>query len=93
MVVFPNRGSGISVLILRVVYNFEKNRFLTKNIRKFFKRSVTIWEHIRNCTPYRIYANNSPEDPLSNRGSAIAELILRVEILNFEKNRFLTKSK
>ena len=47
---------------------------------------------IRNSTAYKLYANGIPEDTLTNRGSEIDELILRVKILNFEKNRFLAKN-
>ena len=42
-------------------------------------------EHTRNSKPYRLYANDSTEGPLSNRSSEIAVLISRVEIFNFEK--------
>ena len=44
---------------------------------------------IEHCTG--LYANGSPEGALSNSGSAIAELILRVKTLNSEKNEFLPK--
>ena len=42
-------------------------------------RSMAILEHARNNTPYRLYANCSPEGPLSNRDSCIAGIILRIE--------------
>ena len=40
---------------------------------------MDILEQIRNSTTYRLYANGSSEDPLSNRGSWIAGIIFRVE--------------
>ena len=43
---------------------------------------MAILRGIRNSTAYR------PKDTLSNRGSDMAELILRAEILNFEKSIF-----
>ena len=46
---------------------------------------MAIWEHIRNSTPYRLYANGSSEGSLSNHGSGIPEIIFWVEILNFKK--------
>ena len=49
------------------------------------------WKHIRNSTPYRLYANGNPEGPLSNRGSGISGIILRVEILNLERIDFWPK--
>ena len=58
---------------------FEKINFVASK----YCRSVAIWGHIRNSTPYRLYGDGSLWDPLSNRGSEIADLILRVEILNF----------
>ena len=48
-------------------------------------------KHTRNSTLYKLYVNGSPEGPLSNGYSGIAELIFGVEILNFEKIDFLTK--
>ena len=48
-------------------------------------RSVAICEHIRNSTANGLYANGGSKVPLSIRGSGIAILILRIEILNFEK--------
>ena len=44
------------------------------------------WHHT-----YGLYANDSPEGCLSNGGSEIAELILRVEVINFEKVDFCSK--
>ena len=32
-------------------FEFKNNRYFAKNIWKFHKRSVAIWEHIRNSTP------------------------------------------
>ena len=68
----------------------QKNRFLAKNIWKFPRRSVAIWKHIINNTPYSLYANGNLDGPLSNCGSRIAEIILWVEILNFKKIDFCT---
>ena len=45
-------------------------------------------EHIRNSTQCRLYANDSPEDPLSSHDGGIAEIIWRVKILNFKKIDF-----
>ena len=39
---------------------------------------MDLWEHIKNNTPYRLYANGSPEGPVSNRSNGIAGTILRV---------------
>ena len=50
---------------------------------------MDILEHIRNSTLYSLYANDSPEGALSNRGSGIAELIFWIEIFNFIKIDFL----
>ena len=62
-------------------YDIEKIGF--QNIHffasQFSKKSVGISEHIRHSTPYRLYANGCPEYPLSNHGSGIAKIILRVE--------------
>ena len=44
-----------------------------------------------NNATYKQYANGSPEESLSKRGYGIAELILRVEILKFEKIDFWPK--
>ena len=46
---------------------------------------MAILENIRNDTPYILYADGSPEGPFSNRGSAIAGIILRFEISNLKK--------
>ena len=51
---------------------------------------MAIWEHIRNITPYRLYANDSPEGPLTNRDSGIAKVILWVKRMNI-KNFFCLK--
>ena len=53
---------------------------------------MAIWEHIRNSIPYRLYANGSPEGPLSNRNSRIAEIVLWIEILNFKEIDFWLKT-
>ena len=50
---------------------------------------MTIWEPIRNSTPFRLYANGCPKGPLSNRGSGIAEKIA----FELKKNRLLKKKK
>ena len=42
-------------------------------------------ECIRNSTPYTLYANGKAECPFSNRGSGIADIVMGVVILNFEK--------
>ena len=42
-------------------------------------------ENMVNRAPYSLYANGSSEGPFLNRGSGIVGIILRVEILNFEK--------
>ena len=82
-----NRGSGIAELVLRVeIFNFKKIFFWPKNIWKFSRRSVVILQLMRNSTAFSLYANGSPEGALSNRG--IAELILWVEIFNYEKIDF-----
>ena len=52
---------------------------------------MAIWEHIRNSTPYTLYANGCPESTISKLEEGIAVLILRVEILNFEKIVFWPK--
>ena len=49
---------------------------------------MAILRGIRNSTAYRLYGNGKPKDTLSNRGSDMAEVILRAEILNFEKSIF-----
>ena len=59
-------------------------------IRHTTIQHTTYNEITHNKTTYhdsicRLYANGSPEGPLSNRGSGRAELILRVNVLNFEK--------
>ena len=69
----------------------KKNGFMARNIWKFSRRSVAILEHIRNSTRYKLYIDGSSESPLSNRGNGIAELILTVKILNFEKIDFCAK--
>ena len=46
--------------------------------------------HISNSTPCRLYANDGPE--VSNRDSGIVAIILRVEIFNYEKFNFWSKS-
>ena len=48
-------------------------------------------EHIKNSTPYRLYAYYSPKGALLYRGSGIAGRILRIKIFNFEKIEFLPK--
>ena len=53
---------------------------------------MAILEHIRDITIYRLYANGCPKCSLSNRGCGTAGIVLRVEILNFQKNRFLAKN-
>ena len=52
---------------------------------------MAILKDIRKIASYRLYANGSPESTLSNRGCGISEIIVRVEILNFEKKK--TKKK
>ena len=52
---------------------------------EFSRRSVAIFQHIRNIKRYRLYAHDSPDGALSNHGSEIAELILWIEILNLKK--------
>ena len=52
---------------------------------------MVIGEHIRNSTPYKLYANGSPEYRLFNRSNGIAEIILWVKILNFKKFDFQPK--
>ena len=49
---------------------------------------MTIWEHVRDITPYRVYGNGCSADLLSNRCIGIAEVILKVGIWNFEKIDF-----
>ena len=44
-----------------------------------------------NQTPFRLYENGSPDIPIFNHGSGIAELILGNEIFNFEKIEFWSK--
>ena len=73
------------------IFWIKKIDFCPIYIWKFFRTSVAIWQHIRNSTPYRLYANGSSDDPLSNCGSGIAEIILWVEILNFKKIVFWAK--
>ena len=41
-------------------------------------------EHIRNSIPYRIYENDSPDGPLSNRDSGTAEINSNFENFDFE---------
>ena len=53
---------------------------------------MAIWKRTRNSTLYRAYVNDSSEGLLSNGYSGIAELLFRVKILNFEKNRFLNEN-
>ena len=53
-------------------FEFWTIRFLAKIIWKFSRRSVSIWEHIKNNTPYRLYADGSRKGPLSNGCSLIA---------------------
>ena len=87
------RGRGIAGIILRVeILNFEKHRFLAKNICKFPWQSVAILKNVRQSTTTRLHASGTPESHLSNRSSGIAGIILKVEILKFEKNRFLAKN-
>ena len=63
------------VLVWVDILNVKKIDFwLKKNIEKFSRRSITIWENIRNSTPYRLVGRS--EGPLSNRGSRIAGLSL-----------------
>ena len=64
---------------------------MLKNIWKFYRRLIAIWEHVTNSTLYKLYANDSPESALSYHGKGIAVLILRIEILNFEKIDFWLK--
>ena len=59
---------------------------MLKNIWKFYRRLIAIWEHVTNSTLYKLYANDSPESALSYHGKG---LILRTEILNSKnKNDF-----
>ena len=37
---------------------------------------MEIFKHMGNSTPIRLYTNDSPEGPLSNRGSGIAGIFL-----------------
>ena len=67
-------------------------RKLAFKISNLSVRSVAILELIRNSTPQNLYVNGSPDGPLSNRGSAITGIILRVEILNFVKFKFWPKT-
>ena len=68
-----NRGS-------RIIGIWE-NRFLVKSTRKFCRRTLTILKHMEHSTTTRLYANSSPEGPLSNRGSEIAGIIFGFEKL------------
>ena len=87
-----NRGSAIAAIILWVkILNFKKIDFWSKILENSVEDQWPFWEHIINSTPYRLFANGNPEDPLSNRGSAIAEIMLWVEILNLKKINFWSK--
>ena len=50
-----------------------------------------ILEHIRNSTPYRVFANGSSEGPLSNRDRAGSCNNFRVKTYNFQTIDFLPK--
>ena len=52
---------------------------------------MCILEYIRKNTPYRLYANASPVGLLLKRDSRIVGIILKVEMLNFEKFNFWPK--
>ena len=47
---------------------------------------MAIWQQIRNSTPYRLYANDSPEGPFSNGGSGIPGIILGYENIPLSAN-------
>ena len=70
-------------------------RILTSKYKFLIKNSLddrwTFWNKIKNSTLYRLYANGSPKGTLSNRGSGIAGIISRIEILNFVKTNFSSK--
>ena len=50
---------------------------------------MAILEHIRNIILYRLHVNGSQGGNFSNSDSGMARIILRIEISNLEKNRFL----
>ena len=54
---------------------------------KFPTRLVAILEPIRNSRPYWLFPNGRSEGPRLNCISCIAEIILRVKILNLKKKK------
>ena len=67
-------------IILRVeILNFEKIDLWPKIYLNPVEGQWPFWNVSEIVQPYRLYANDSPEGPLSNHGSRISGIVLRVQ--------------
>ena len=80
-----NRSSGIAGIILKVkILNIMKKiDFCPKIYKNSLEDQWPFWKHIRNSTSYKLYANGSPEAPLSNRRNGIVGIILSFTFQHF----------